>query len=79
MKKISAENPGSRCIGLPTPGIIATTNLYPLQIQINEAEETIAIRSEFFDDERTVYMDGRGHPEGGERLHSGHAIGRWEV
>lgn len=77
-EEISAENPGSMCIGLPTPGIIATTNLYPLQIQINEAEETIAIRSEFFDDERTVYMDGRGHPEGGERLHSGHAIGRWE-
>jgi hypothetical protein len=76
--EVSEQNPGSRCIGVPTPTIIVITNLYPLEIQINEDEETVVIRSELFDDERTVYMDGRGHPEGGERILVGHSIGWWE-
>ncbi len=76
--ELSEQNPGSRCIGVPTPTIIVITNLYPLEIQINDDEETIAIRSELFDDQRTVYMDGRGHPEGGERILVGHSIGWWE-
>lgn len=76
--EISEQNPGASCIGFPTPTIIVTTNLYPLQIQIDEDEETVSIRSEFFDEERTVYMDGREHPEGGERAHAGHSIGWWE-
>lgn len=76
--EISEQNPSARCIGFPTPTTIVTTNLYPLQIQIDQENETISIRSEFFDEERTVYMDGRGHPDAGERTHSGHSIGRWE-
>ncbi len=76
--EISAENPGSRCIGMPTPVTIVTTNLYPLEIKINADEETIMIRSEYFDDKRTVYLDGRGHPERGERILAGHSIGWWE-
>ncbi len=75
---LSAENPGSECIGMPTPILIVFSTLYPLEIRINENEETIVIRTEFFDDQRTVYMDGRGHPEGGERILAGHAIGWWE-
>ncbi len=74
----SDANPGTRCIGMPTPLTIVTTHLYPLEIQFNEDEETIVIRSEFFDEERTVYMDGRGHPEGGDRLLAGHSIGWWD-
>ena len=76
--EISELNPSARCIGFPTPTTIVTTNLYPLQIQIDEDNETISIRSEFFDEERTVYMDGRAHPGAGERTHSGHSIGWWE-
>jgi len=76
--EISEQNPGVRCIGLPTPVTIVVTNLYPLEIQINEDEETVGIRSEFFDEERTVYMDGRQHPKDGERTHAGHSIGWWE-
>ena len=74
----SDENPGTTCIGMPTPLTIVTTHLYPLEIQFNEDEETIVIRSEFFDEERTVYMDGRGHPEGGDRILTGHSIGWWD-
>ena len=76
--EISEQNPGANCIGFPTPTIIILTNLYPLQIQINADEETVSIRSEFYDEERTVYMDGRTHPGVGERTHSGHSIGWWE-
>jgi len=75
---LSTDNPGSSCIGMPTPILIVFSTVYPLEIRINEDEETIVIRTEFFDDERTVYMDGRGHPEGGERLLEGHSIGWWE-
>ncbi|MGI9257887.1 MAG: DUF6152 family protein [Gammaproteobacteria bacterium] len=77
-EEVSDLNPAASCIGFPTPVTIVTTNLYPLEIRINEAEETIIIRSEFFDSERIIYTDGRGHPEGGERTHEGHSIGWWE-
>ena len=74
----SDENPELRCIGRPTPAMIVYTDLYPLQIEFDEAEATIAIRSQFFDEERTVYVDGREHPGGDERFHEGHSIGWWE-
>ena len=54
------------------------SHIFPLEIQINEDEETVVIRSEFLDDQRIVYMDGRQHPEGGERTFAGHSIGWWE-
>ena len=76
--ELSDENPLSRCIGIPVPATIVTTNTFPLDIQFNEDEDTIMIRSEFFDEERTVYMDGRGHPESGEPSLAGHSIGQWD-
>ena len=76
--EISELNPGASCIGLPTPAIHVMTNLYPLQIEIDETTERAYIRSEYFDEERTVFMDGREHPDGGERTLSGHSIGWWE-
>jgi hypothetical protein len=76
--EISELNPGASCIGLPTPAIHVMTNLYPLQIEIDETAQRAYIRSEYFDEERIVYLDGRGHPENGERTLSGHSIGRFE-
>lgn len=76
--ELSDDNPGAHCIGMPTPVTIVTTNLYPLEIRFNADDETITIRSEFFDDERAVYMDGRGHPDSSERSLAGHSIGRWD-
>jgi hypothetical protein len=75
---LSAENPDSTCIGRPTPAALVSTAFYPLEIEINEDEEVIVLRSELFDEERTVHMDGRGHPENGERTVQGHSIGSWE-
>ena len=40
--------------------------------------DTILIRSELFNVERTVYMDGREHPANGLRTNQGHSIGSWD-
>ena len=76
--EFSDENPETQCIGRPSPAMIVSSNLYPLQIEINEEQQVIMIRIEFWDEERTVYMDGRAHPDISERFHSGHSIGWWE-
>ncbi|MDH3420139.1 MAG: DUF6152 family protein [Gammaproteobacteria bacterium] len=75
---LSADNPEAQCIGRPTPAMIVSSQLYPIRVEINEAEQTVTLRTEFWDETRTVYMDGRGHPDDGERSISGHSIGRWE-
>ena len=75
---LSFDNPASRCIGPPAPALIIYTNLYPLEIQINEEEETVVFRTEYFDELRTVYLDGRDHPEDGTLFPGGHSIGWWE-
>lgn len=72
------DNPLLSCIGRPTPGPIIYTDLYPMQFVFDEGAKTITIRSQFFDNERTVYMDGRGHPRVGERYHEGYSVGHWE-
>lgn len=71
------DDPLLQCIGRPTPGDIVYTDLYPIQIELND-DDTITIRSQFFDQQRIVYMDGRPHPSASERFHEGHSIGRWE-
>ena len=76
--ELSADNPESTCIGRPTPGMIISSHLFPMQIEFDEANGIVLIRSEIWDEERTVYMDGRTHPEDGERFASGHSIGWWE-
>jgi len=76
--ELSAENPESTCIGRPTPAMIVSTTIFPIQIAFNEADQSIMIRSELYDEERTVYMDGRGHPDPSERFVTGHSIGHWE-
>ena len=73
----SEENPVLSCTTRPTPAGIVYTDFYPMEIQFIE-DEIIMIRSQYFDQERTVYMDGRSHPPSSEVFHEGHSIGRWE-
>ena len=75
---LSEENPHSRCIGRPTPAMIVSSDLYALEIEIGERQQIVLIRSEFWDEERTVYMDGRPHPAESNRSPSGHSIGWWD-
>lgn len=74
----SEQNPVSRCIGVPEPYMTVLATIFPLGISINEKNNTASIRSGAFDYHQTVYLDGRGHPEDGERTFAGHAIGWWE-
>ncbi len=70
------HSPIAQCIPPPTPGVLMATVVYLTEIDIQE--DRVVIRNEFFDNVRTVYTDGRGHPETGERTNQGHSIGRWE-
>lgn len=71
---ILTENPSAQCIAPPTPTILAA----PYLNEIVFGEDVVLIRNERFNVERTVYMDGRGHPQDGERSNQGHSIGSWE-
>ncbi len=72
---IRSENPVAKCTPYPSPTIIAVPqHLNEITIETSR----VMIHSEFFDVHRTIWMDGRGHPEGGERTNQGHSIGRWE-
>jgi hypothetical protein len=75
---LSNENPEATCVGRPTPSALISTSLYLMQIEIQEEQEIVVIRSERNDEERTVYMDGREHPDPSERFVTGHSIGEWD-
>ena len=75
---LSAENPEATCVGRPTPSALVSTGLYLMEIDFTQQEEMIIIRSEWFNEVRTIYMDGRAHPDPSERFTTGHSIGRWE-
>lgn len=71
---IRTENPSLQCIAPPTPTMLVGPYLNEIEL----GEDVVYIRNERFNVERTIYMDGRGHPEDGERTNHGHSIGRWE-
>lgn len=75
---LSRDNPEATCVGRPTPAALVSTSTYLLQIEIRDEEPVVMIRSEWFGEERTVYLDGRGHPDPAERFATGHSIGHWE-
>lgn len=65
----------AECIAPQAPRIVTST-LYLSEIGIGD--DVVVIRSEFFDAVRTIYMDGRDHPDDVEPTPQGHSIGRWE-
>jgi hypothetical protein len=71
---VRTDSPAAQCVAAPLPSILVA----PYMNEIELREETIIIRNERFNAERTVFMDGRGHPEDGERTNQGHSIGFWE-
>lgn len=72
------EAPEASCNGRPTPSALVSTGGYVMEIDLKEAEKQVIIRSEWYNEVRTVYMDGRKHPDPSVRLLTGHSIGRWE-
>ena len=75
---LSAENPDATCVGRPTPSALVSTTLYLMEIDLTRQSEVIVLRGERYNEVRTVYMDGRPHPDPDERFASGHSIGRWD-
>ncbi len=72
---IRTANPVARCIAYPSPMIVAV----PQHLnEITIEPDRVVIHNEFFDVRRTVWLDGREHPENGERTNQGHSIGRWD-
>lgn len=69
------DNPNAVCYGY---GLVAglTSPHYLNEIEI--LEDRVIVRDEWFDAERVVYTDGRGHPVDGERTRLGHSIGHWD-
>jgi hypothetical protein len=75
MKAFSeADSPIAKCVPFATP--MLTTLPYLNEIEVRG--DRVIMRSEFYNVDRTVYMDGRGHPQNGARTTQGHSIGRWE-
>ncbi|HSG63517.1 MAG TPA: DUF6152 family protein, partial [Gammaproteobacteria bacterium] len=71
------DNPELNCIAKPTPAMIIYTDLYPIEFTDN-GDDTLTIRSQYFDELRTVYMDGRAHPDATVLMHEGHSVGHYE-
>lgn len=70
------ESPIRDCLPPPPPGATVASTVYLNEFEVRD--DRVIIRSEFFDAERTIYVDGRDHPENGERTNLGHSIGQWE-
>jgi len=66
-------NPVADCVAWPTPFIVGANATYLTKIE--EHDDRIVFRNEFYNAERTIYTDGREHPPGGERTNQGHSIG----
>jgi hypothetical protein len=77
-KSISNDNPEASCVGRPTPAAIVSTGAYIMKIDLKPEQKLAVISSEWFNEVRTVYMDGRKHPDPKVRFVTGHSIGHWE-
>ena len=69
------DSPVAQCIAHPAPWVF-NSELYVNEIDVGD--DVVILHSEYFGVRRTVYIDGRGHPEDAERTLQGHSIGRWE-
>lgn len=69
-----SQNPVIDCVPFPTPTLVTAPYLHEIEL----ADDRVIFRTELFHVERTVHMDGRGHPADGERSNQGHSIGWWE-
>ena len=72
---IRTQNPVAQCIPYASPMIVAV----PQHLnEITIEDDRVVIHNEFFDVRRTIWTDGRGHPDTGEPTRQGHSIGRWD-
>jgi len=70
-----ADYPAANCVPYATPHLMA---LAPYRFEFDVQDDRVLMNAEFFNVVRTIYTDGRNHPENGERSNQGHSIGRWD-
>lgn len=69
------DDPSLQCVTRQPPFQIGSSN-YLTGIEI--LDDRVLMRNEFFNSVRTIYTDGRSHPENAEPANLGHSIGWWE-
>ena len=69
-------SPAIDCISWSTPFYIFSTGFYLTEVDLQK--ERMVIRSEFYNAERTIFLDNREHPQDGKRTIQGHSVGNWE-
>jgi len=68
------SSPVQDCVSFPAPMV----SVLPYRTRITIGADAIVFKSEYYDTERIIYMDGRAHPMDGRRSVQGHSIGRWD-
>ena len=71
---VPTETSHVRCVPVTAPMLM----LYPVANRIDVEADVITMHIDWMDSTRIIYMDGRPHPENGERSLHGHSIGRWD-
>lgn len=69
-----SQTPAVNCVPYSPP----ITMLAPEPIVVSIRETTVTILPQSNDSERSIYVDGRPHPETAEPSIQGHSIGYWE-
>ena len=64
----------AECISATSPLLM----MYPTANSLVEVDGNIEINADWMGATRTVYMDGRDHPEKDTGFYQGHSTGRWE-
>lgn len=70
---VTTDSPAGKCIAYPTPMFLAIPYLNEIEIH----EDRVTVTGELYNAVRTIYTDGRSHPENGKLSNQGHSIGRW--
>ena len=68
------DTPQSECVPMSVPNLM----FYPVVNLIEIDDDAVQMRIDWMNSERTIYTDGRAHPDAGQRFLHGHSTGRWE-
>jgi hypothetical protein len=70
----TTQSAHAQCIPVTAPMLM----VYPVITTVEVGDDTVVFNVDWMTSHRVVYLDGRGHPENGERTLHGHSIGHWE-
>jgi hypothetical protein len=70
----TTQSAHAQCIPVTAPMLM----VYPVVTTVEVNADTVVFNVDWMTSRRVVYLDGRGHPEDGERTLHGHSIGHWE-